>query len=312
MTFAGYLSEYSLAEIFNFVHEGNRTGLLSITLDPRAIACPSDPYYLWFENGRIVAVTAGLDGKGLLRTIGQRKFLSPAQIELVGTQLAQLPPPLGAYLQARTFVDLEIEGTPLNDISQPLGLYLKSRGLLDAEQLKLLFNAQTLTIVCKLFELSHRQFSFDPAKVPLNTEMTGLSLPAQEAGLLGLRYLKNWSGLSAKLPDPNYAIAQCSTQPPEVRLDRHELALWKLADGKTALTQLAAKMSLPIETVRQISFRLSTAKFIQEVTPQPAPSATEPEIPVLGIEAKSSPVSTSLLGNLRKFLKIGREKALSK
>jgi Domain of unknown function (DUF4388) len=310
MTFAGYLSEYSLAEIFNFVHEGNRTGLLSISLDPRVITCPSDPYYLWFENGRIVAATAGLDGKGLLRTIGQRKFMSPAQLELVGRQLHELPLPLGSYLQERTFIDLEIVDTPLERVTQPLGLYLKSWGLLDAEQLKLLFNAQTLTIICKLFELNHRQFSFDPTKLPLTTEMTGLSLPAHEAGLLGLRALKDWSGLSAKLPDPNYAIAQCSTQPPDVRLDRNELALWTLADGKTSLTQLAVKINLSIETVRQISFRLSTAKFIQELAPQPNSAAAEPEIPVLGIEAKTAPVSTSLLGNLRKFLKIGREKSL--
>jgi Domain of unknown function (DUF4388) len=310
MTFAGYLSEYSLAEIFNFVHEGNRTGLLSISLDPRVITCPTDPYYLWFENGRIVAVTAGLDGKGLLRTIGQRKFMSPAQIELVGTQIHELPVPLGAYLQARSFLDVAIAGTQLEKIPQPLGLYLKSRGLLDAEQLKLLFNAQTLTIVCKLFELNHRQFSFDADKLPLNTEMTGLSLPAQEAGLIGLRYLKDWSGLSGKLPDPSYAIAQCSNQPPNVRLDRHELALWKLADGKTSLTQLAVKMSVPIETVRQISFRLSTAKFIQEVSTQPIrPVEIAPTVPI-EIEPKAAPVSISLLGNLRKFLKIGREKSL--
>jgi hypothetical protein len=112
------------------------------------------------------------------------------------------------------------------------------------------------------------------------------------------------------LPDPSYAIAQCSNQPPNVRLDRHELALWKLADGKTSLTQLAVKMSVPIETVRQISFRLSTAKFIQEVSTQPIrPVEIAPTLPI-EIESKAAPVSISLLGNLRKFLKIGREKSL--
>ena len=33
MSLAGYLSEYSLAEIFHFVQEGNKTGLLSIEPD---------------------------------------------------------------------------------------------------------------------------------------------------------------------------------------------------------------------------------------------------------------------------------------
>jgi Domain of unknown function (DUF4388) len=313
MTFAGYLSEYSLAEVFNFVHEGNRTGLLSITVDPYVATSPTDPYYLWFESGRIVAVTSGLDGRGLLMTIGQRKFMSPAQIELVGTQFNQLPPPLGQYLQSRTFLDLQLAGTELAKLAQPLGFYLKSCGLLDAEQLKLLFNAQTLTIICKLFELNHRQFRFDPDKLPLNTEMTGLSLPAQEAALLGLRFLKDWSGLSAKLPDPNDAIAKCAEQQPSVRLDRHELQLWKLADGKTPLTQLAVKMDVSIEVARQISFRLSSFRSIQVVHLQPLqPLKLDLDIPVLPAESTVSPLSTNFLGNLKKFLKIGREKSLTK
>ncbi len=313
MTFAGYLSEYSLAAVFNFVDEGNRTGLLSIFVDPYVATSPTDPYYLWFESGRIVAVTAGLDGRGLLMTIGQRKFLSPAQIELVGTQFNQLPPPLGQYLQSRTFLDLELAGSQLANLSQPLGLYLKSRGLLEAEQLKLLFNAQTLTIICKLFELNHRQFRFDPDKLPPNTEMTGLSLPAQEAGLLGLRFLKDWSGLSAKLPDPNCAIEKCAEQQPSVRLDRHELQLWKLADGKTSLAQLAVKMDVSVEIVRQICFRLSAFRSIQEVHLPPVPAVNpDPNIPILQLESTVAPLSTSFLGNLKKFLKIGREKSLTK
>lgn len=285
MTLAGYLSEYSLAEIFNFVHEGNRTGLLSISPDPNPDLNTAVPHYVWFENGRIVAATSGLDGKGLLKTIEQRKLMPLAQIGSVETQLRHLP--------------------------QPLGIYLKSRGLLDAEQLKLLFNAQTIAVVCKLFTFNHHQFKFDPDKLPINAELTGISLPAQEMGMLGLRVLKDWSGLSAKLSDPNYAIQRWSAQQPSFRLDRHELHLWNLADGETPLTQLAVRMGVSIEAVRQISFRLSSFRLVQEIPTEllQAPISEELAVPVLAPGYKNPAVSTSFLGNLKSFLKKGSAKS---
>jgi hypothetical protein len=289
MTLAGYLSEYSLAEIFNFVHEGNRTGLLSIFPDPNPDLNTAAPDYVWFENGRIVAATSGLDGKGLLKTIEQRKLMPLAQIGSVETQLRHLP--------------------------QPLGIYLKSRGLLDAEQLKLLFNAQTIAFVCKLFTFNHHQFKFDPDQLPINAELTGISLPAQEMGMLGLRVLKDWSGLIAKLPDQDYAIQRWSAQQPSFRLDRHELQLWNLADGQTPLTQLAVKMGVSIEAIQKISFRLSSFKFVQEIPTEPLPIVnSELAVPVLDPGYKNIPVSNSFLGNLKNFLRKGnvKEKSLTK
>ncbi len=284
MTLAGYLSEYSLAEIFNFVHEGSRTGLLEIAPAPNALPAPNEPRFIWFEAGRTVAVTSGLDGKGLLMTIGQRKFMSPDQIESVASQLSLLP--------------------------QPLGIYLKSRGLLDADQLKLLFNSQTIAPVCKLFELKNRQFQFDPTRSPLNSELTGIGLPAQEVGMLGLRVLKDWSSLSAKLPDPDYAIQRWSAQQPSFRLDRHELQLWKLADGEITLARLAEKMEISIDLVRQVSFRLSSFRLIQEIPNEPiVPTNEDIAVPVLEPGFKNPPVSKSFLGNLKNFLKKGSNKS---
>jgi hypothetical protein len=285
MTLAGYLSEYSLAEIFNFVHEGSRTGLLEIFPDPNTVHSPHDPRFVWFEAGRTIAATSGLDGKGLLMTIGQRKFIPTAQMEIIDSQLHQLP--------------------------QPLGIYLKSRGLLDAEQLKLLFNAQTIAAVCKLFECKNRQFRFDPAKAPMNSELTGISLPAQEVGMLGLRVLKDWSGLSGKLPEADYAVQRWSAQQPNFRLDRHELQLWKLADGETTLAQIGEKMDISIDVIRQVSFRLSSFRLIQEIPTEPiAPISEDLAVPVSGAGFKNSPVSGSFLGNLKNFLKKGSNKPI--
>ena len=60
MSLAGDLSEYSLAEIFNFVQEGNKTGVLSIEPTCEAIdrsLCSS--YDLVFQGGRVMSVATG-------------------------------------------------------------------------------------------------------------------------------------------------------------------------------------------------------------------------------------------------------------
>jgi hypothetical protein len=287
MTLAGYLSEYSLPEIFNFVHQGDRTGLLSMYPDYRASVCTNIYQNLWFENGRIVTLTSGLDGRELIDRIEQRKLFAQRQIEQVRLQLDKLP--------------------------QPLGLYLKDRGLLDAEQLKLLFNAQVIAPTCKLFELKNGRFKFDP-KIPINNaEMTGVSLSAQEMGLLGLRMLKDWSSLSPKLTDADYALQRLVSQPPSFRLDRHELELFKLADGETSLSKLSEKMGISIDIIKQISFRLSVFGLVQEVPIEPLQPAIDRQqvaIPVIINNGQTTaPVSASFLGNLRKFLKQGSEKS---
>jgi Domain of unknown function (DUF4388) len=280
MTLTGYLSEYSLAEVFNFIHQGNRTGLLSISRDIPPVEPPTNPHYLWFETGRIIAVSTALDGQGLLKAIFQRKLVPAEQIEQLRTQSQKL--------------------------NEPLGFHLKSRNLLTAEQLKLLFNSQAIAIVCKLFELSNARFHFDPSILPYNAEMTGISMPAQEIGLLGLRVLRNWDSLSEKLPNPQYAIQRLSLEEPSFRLDRHELELWKLADGETSLDKLTALMNMSIEALQKTAYRLIIFGLVQEIPveviqPPIDRNMVVPEL--LPIRQVRNTVSTSFLGNLIGFLK---------
>jgi Domain of unknown function (DUF4388) len=280
MTLTGYLSEYSLAEVLNFVHQGNRTGLLSISTDIPPVEPPTNPHYLWFQTGRIMAVSPGMDGQGLLKAILQRKLVPEEQIEQLRTQVHKL--------------------------HQPLGLHLKSRNLLTAEQLKLLFNSQTIAVVCKLFELSNARFHFDPCILPYNAEMTGRSMPAQEIGFLGLRVLRDWASLSKKLPDPLYALQRLSLTEPSFRLDRHELQLWKLADGETSLDKLTTPMSMSIEALQKTAYRLIIFGLVQEIPvevlqPPIDRDMTVPEL--VPIREVKNTVSTSFLGNLMGFLK---------
>jgi hypothetical protein len=297
MTLTGYLSEYSLPEVLNFVHQGNRTGLLSISPDISPVELPTYSHYVWFETGRVVGVSTVLDGQGLLKAISQRKLMPVEQIEQLQTQV--------------------------DKIYEPLGLYLKSRGSISAEQLKLLFNSQVIAIVCKLFEMSNGRFHFDPCILPYAAEMTGISLPAQEVGLLALRVLRDWTNLKYKLPDPKYALQRLSLQLPSFRLDSHELMLWKLADGETPLEKFIAPMNLSIESIQRVGFRLITFGLVQEIPvevlqPKIDRDMVMPELLPIHqansdvdiVESNRTParqvkntVSTSFLGNLMGFLK---------
>jgi hypothetical protein len=284
MSLAGYLSEYSLAEIFHFVQEGNKSGLLSIEPERGAIRSLSDTYYLSFQGGRIMSVanSSGADHQGLLKMMQQRRWLTPEKT---------------AELENNTHL-----------LRQPLGTYLKSVNLVNTEQLTLLFNSQVVATTCKLFEIHHGRFKFDPQAPTSYGEMTGLSLNAKEVALLGMRMLKDWSGLSAKLPAPESALQRLSAEPNGVRLDTQEFKVWNLALGEISLVKIAEKLGLESTKVQQIGFRLSSIGLVQEVSAEPTQPAIDKSIeaptPVcVGGGNANVAVSASFLSNLMGFLK---------
>ncbi len=281
MSLAGYLSEYSLAEIFHFVQDGNKTGLLWIEAELESDRTTGANYYLAFQAGRIMSVATqhGVEHGGLLSMIEKRRWLTAEQIKSLEIQLSFLP--------------------------QPLGTYLKSRNLLNTEQLTLLFNAQVVSATCKLFEIQQGKFKFDPKASLVYGEMTGLSLPAKEIALLGLRMLKDWSGLSRKLPDPAVAIQRLTPEPQGIRLDSHEWQVWQLALGELSIAKIAEKLNLSIVKVQQIGFRLSAIGLVQEVSAEVSqpPADKVMELPKSIINSNAAPISASFLGNLMGFLK---------
>ena len=282
MSLAGYLSEYSLAEIFHFVQEGNKTGLLSIAPENTSGRSFSSGYHLAFQSGRIVSVTdaTGAKHQSLLDMMQQRRWLSLEQVVGLKTRIASL--------------------------DRPLGTYLKSIDVIDTEQLILVFNAQVIVTTCKLFEIHNGQFQFNP-QAPLSYgEMTGLSRTATEIALLGLRMLKDWSGLTAKLPAPEFGLQRLSSSP-SVRLDTQESNVWNLARGELSISQIAEKLGLKIAKVQQLGFRLSSIGLVHEVSvepPQPLIGLNEAPKPVcVGGGNANLPVSASFLSNLMGFLK---------
>ena len=286
MSLTGYLSEYSLVEIFNFVQEGNKTGVLSIDSDRCLNRSVDNAYCISFQCGRIVSVTNGLklSDRGLLEMVAQRKWISLEQV-----------------------TGLSFHATRLE---QPLGTYLKSCNLLDTEQLKLLFDAQVTANICKLFgEAHHGRFIFDPQASLVYAEMTGISLMAQEVSLLGLRMLRDWSSLSTKLPAAESALQRISATPPTLRLDTQESKVWKLSLGEISIVQIAELLKLDIDRVQQIGFRLSAIGLVEEVVlarshsiVSTTTSQISPPTPA-GVGKAPNPVSTSFLSKLMGFLK---------
>jgi hypothetical protein len=150
MSTIGFLRDFPLPEIFQFVDKGRRTGVLRLRALPEHPTTLPSVHYIWMHQGCIVAAATRLDQQGLISLIKQRKWLSDRK----ATKLLQFCP------------------------NEPLGLCLKNHGVLQDEQLKHLFQVQVLQQVCALFQLKDGQFKLDQeVPIPMR-EMTGLSVPA--------------------------------------------------------------------------------------------------------------------------------------
>jgi len=238
MAITGSLSEFSLPEIFQFLDQGQKTGVLTIR-DLKALHTGKSLLrHIWLHNGRVVAAGDRLDNRGLARLIEERGWITDAN---------------------RAEVERLIQA------NVPLGLNLKSLGILYPDQLKLLLSVQVLRQVCSLFQVETGQFRFD-AKVDLpKAEMTGLSQPATETTLMGLRSLRDWQILQSKLPDTSSTLFKIIYDEPHLRLDANESQVWKLADGSMNLKKMAERLQLPLPKIQQISFRLIVVGLVEEV-----------------------------------------------
>lgn len=286
MAITGYLAEFSLAEIFQLLEQGRKTGLLGISRLAEAKVEAARNHYIWFNQGRIVGASNSLDFQGLTSLISQRGWLG----DRAAFKLAQSC-----------------------SIDTPIGLCLKSQGVLQAEQLKLLFYAQVMRQVCALFELKDGWFQFD-GKAPLPTaEMTGLSAPATEVTLAGLRALKDWSALRDKLPDPASSIISVVEGKPNLKLNSVEWQVWEFTNGNLSLKTIAEQMRLPVEQIQHVAFRLIVVGLVEElpfadaIAPSPMEELSSPE-PFIGSPptpeiAEAAKVSQSFLQNLVGFLK---------
>jgi hypothetical protein len=157
MSTQGSLTDFSLLEILQFIENGKRTGLLTLSTLSVSKTTPVSVYYIWVYRGRLVTVANQLDSLGLVELINKQQWVS----ERVVTKLAQLCP-----------------------IDQPLGLYLLNQGVLKISQLKQLFFLQSLQQIEALFHFNEAHFRFDPNVLLPRQEMTGLSVSARPLRLV--------------------------------------------------------------------------------------------------------------------------------
>jgi hypothetical protein len=238
MAITSSLAEFSLPELFQFLDQGSKTGLLTLRFQPDIHSPEKRIRHALLHQGRIVAVTNRLNHQCLLAMICQRGWISP---EALREQVNRCP------------------------ANMPIGLYLKTQGFLQPEQLRLLFHAQVLQQICGLFRLKDARFKFDSKATLPTTEMTGLSLSATEATLMGLRVLRDWRALADKLPEPTSALSKLVLGKRHLRLDSLEGRVWQSANGSIPLNLMATQFRQSVETVQQTSFRLISVGLVAEV-----------------------------------------------
>jgi hypothetical protein len=282
MALHGYLSEFSLGEIFQLIEKGEKTGLLSIrelTLTNNLLSKESqrhpNKYYFWFRKGRVIAANHDLNETGLQTLIQQRGWLENS----ISNSHAQ-------YCDRMT----------------PLGRCLESLGVLNRDQIRALFVAQVMREVFTLFKIDQGYFQFEANRKPSVAEMTGLSKSATELTLLGLRRLKNWNPLADKLPQPTSGLISLISDQPSYSLNPQEWQVWGYTQKRVSLKTIAQELQLPLEKVQQIAFRLIVIGLAEELPmaemlpPEADPSQQEEE-------SQTSPaVSSSFLDNLTSFL----------
>ena len=237
MATTGYLIDFSLPELFQFLDQGEKTGLLCLdfTIDETS---NYQHQYIWFRHGRILASADNLEGKGLISLMGQKGWLT-------------------------TKVENYYQSVFKHDA--PLGLSLKSKGLLDAEQLKMLFYAQVMRKICDLFQCPNAWFEFQENADLTFAEMTGLSSPGTDLTLAGLRALKDWTALQPKLPQDNSTLINVCADKPKVTINNSENQVWQLSDGKITIKKIAESLELSTEKTREIAFRLVAIGLVKEV-----------------------------------------------
>ncbi len=236
MSMTGYLSEFTLSELFQLMAEGNKSGLLTIgdSKIPHALNCHK--YYIWFNQGQIIAAANSLDNRGLISLIEQRGWLN-GQLDIIPT---------------------------IANRQIPLGLSLKSENLLQAEQLKLLFQVQVMQPITELFTWKKGWFDFKKQTNFPTAEMTGLTRSATEVLLAGLRSLRDWSALEEKLPAPNSGLISLMPGKPQLQLDSAEGRVWKFAQGQVSIKDIAKRLNTSVKSVQQIALRLILANLAQE------------------------------------------------
>lgn len=236
----GYLSEFSLGELFQVLEDGQKTGKLSLITTTKNELTPEKNYLIWFRQGEVVAASNRQDYQGLISLIKRRSWIEEKEI-------SRLP--------------------NLRTLALPLGLYLKSKGLVKTADLQLIFRLQVMREITPLFQITDAKYEFKEEKTLPFAEMTGLSIGAKELIFRGLRSIRDWNGLKDKLPQSTSGLIPKKNNKFDLglELDATESQLWKLCEQKLSIAEMARKMALNITIVQRTAFRLIMIGLAEEI-----------------------------------------------
>ncbi len=244
MSICSSLKSFSLPELFRVIEQEKKSGRLivqgSLTLKQIHL---SPIYYIWFQDGYLVAISDHINFRGLIEFIENRGWLTP----LVTRKLRTLCPP-----------------------EMPLGVYLHHNKLLSKETLNLIFQIQLYQIY-KLFQLNAGSFRFDEIselhdrllKIPW-LEMTGHRIKPTQVSISALRLIKNRDIFADQLPEANFGLKRLVAQP-HLKLMPLEQQLWELSDGITSLKKMATITEKPLPIIRFTAFCLIVVGLVDEI-----------------------------------------------
>ncbi|ELS01363.1 hypothetical protein Xen7305DRAFT_00010660 [Xenococcus sp. PCC 7305] len=244
MSICSSLKSFSLPELFRIIEQKKQSGRLivqgSLTLKQIHL---SPIYYIWFQDGYLVAVSDRINLKGLIEFIEQQGWVTP----LVTNKLRTLCPP-----------------------EMPLGIYLHKNQFLSKEQLNFIFQIK-LHQVYELFQLNAGSFRFDESaelrdrlmKIPW-LEMTGHHMRPTQVSIYALRLIKNREIFADQLPEASFGLKRLMAKP-HVKLMSWEQKLWELADGATSLTKIAELTEQPLAKIRFTAYCLIAIGLVDEI-----------------------------------------------
>ena len=244
MTIIRSLDSFSLPELFKLIENDAKSGRLIIeTPISQQTAKREGIYYIWFQDGYLIAVSNCLNQKGLINLIEKRSWISPAVV----SRLRKLCP-----------------------AGMPLGVYLHKMKLLNPEKLSLVFQLQ-LHQVYRLFGLTGGRFRFDDfaelqdriLTVPW-LEMTGHRIKTSEASMYALRLISMSENFAGQLPAPNQVLSRTITQP-HLKLTSVERQIWDFADRNTPLLSIAQATQHSISVIQITAFRLIAVGLLEAI-----------------------------------------------
>ncbi len=243
MTIRSGLEPFSLPGLFQVIDGRNKSGRLMVkTKSPNQTSQLKGMYFVWFQNGYVIAVSDRVNYRGLIELIEKLNYLSP----VITDKLRTLCPP-----------------------GVPLGIYLSKKKLLTKEKLNFIFQLQ-LHQLYNLFQLDSGHFRFDESfelqdklfTIPW-LEMTGHRIRTIQAAMYALRLGENWPRFRDYLPNPISGIRSLVKQP-AVKLSSLERTLWNQADGKTSLRQIALKNQKSLKIIQLTALRLILLGLLEE------------------------------------------------